>query len=179
MRGKWTALQCTNNSKMSTERGESDGRQQHEPGSDDITANKTWASTTKGPLLVYLDLHIVLTLSAYQAVLFSRVQSRICYLQEHGKGNTHTGMKGRKRGKHFSQHNNGKCSFICENISIYLFVFGSLTFFSPHAEVLVTAISIEYTSYWLVGFYFHLQRVDLFNEVYSVRFCCCGTIRRM
>ena len=55
---------------MSTERAESDGRQQHKPGSDDITANKTGASTTKGPLLVYLDLPIVLTLSAYQAELF-------------------------------------------------------------------------------------------------------------
>lgn len=46
---------------MSTERGRSDGRQQHKPGSDDITANKTGMSTTKGPLFVDLDPHIVLT----------------------------------------------------------------------------------------------------------------------
>lgn len=78
MQGKWTDLQCTNNSKMSTERGRSDGRQQHKPGSDDITANKTWTSTTKGPLFVDLDPHIVLTSVCLSERLFSCMLNLRC-----------------------------------------------------------------------------------------------------
>lgn len=174
MRGKWTALQCTNNSKMSTERGESDGRQQHKPGSDDITANKTWASTTKGPLLVCCDLHIVLTLSAYQAMLCSRIQSRRRWL-------TGTWQRRQTSGKQKqSQHENDKCSLIGKK---YLFfcLWISRLFFAPkmqdppHAAVLVTRPA----HLSLCGHLLSLSAGAFFCDVYTLYLCWQGSISRI
>ena len=77
----------------------------------------------KAPLLVYLDLHVVLTLSVYQAVLFL---PRSIKNVEHDKGNADGEGKKRQEGKHFSQRNNDKCSFICKTYQfIRLFLDGA------------------------------------------------------
>lgn len=117
---------------MSTERAESDGRQQHKPGSDDITANKTRASTTKGPLPVYRDLPIVLTSSAYQAELFlaHSIRNVITYrsVARRREGKVQQGKKRKQRDK-------WKCSLVGKKKQWSCLIFGSLTFSPPRMPV--------------------------------------------
>lgn len=150
---------------MSTERAESDGRQQHKPGSDDITANKTRASTTKGPLPVYLDLPIVFTSSAYQAELFlaHSIRNVITYrsVARRREGKVQQGKKRKQRDK-------WKCSLVGKKKTMKLLDFRiSHLFSTPNASspvLLFLSLQTQLKACILdsdshVGLYIHLQKV--------------------